>query len=638
MKNLFKGYVPTKDKKCLVPFKNKSTEELYTYSQVEKLSEYAGIISDEVILIDIDDYDQSEILMNIVETLQLRCRVYETSRGKHFLFRNIKDSGGYIYERCGIGKTLACGLCADIKVGCKNSYSILKYNNKDRRIIYDIFDDEDYECLPKWLLPIKSAISFLTMEVGDGRNQALFNYILTLQSEDFTVEEARECIKLINNFVLKDRLEESELDTILRDEAFQKPVFFTKRGFLFDKFSTYLKNNNHIIKVNDQMCIYKNGIYVNGQKSIEAEMIKHIPNLNRSKRAEVLTYLDILVDNSSPSSGAELIAFKNGIYDIDTDEFLPFSPDYVILNKINYDYIPGAYSEVTDKTLDKLACNDPEIRMLLEEVIGYTFYRRNELRKAFVLIGDKANGKSTYLDMIKTLLGDNNTCALDLKELGDRFKTAELFGKLANIGDDIGDEFIPNAAVFKKVVSGDRVNAERKGQDPFDFNNYSKFLFSANNMPRIKDKSGAVINRLIIIPFNARFSVDDPDYDPYIKYKLRKQESMEYLIQLGIAGLKRVLANRRFTTSAKVEKELEEYEENNNPILLFFKDEPKIENEPTNAVYAQYTEFCVANSFTPMSNIEFSKQVKKRFNLDIVNKTIRGKKYRIFIKKEDDGT
>lgn len=636
MKNLFKGYVPTKDKKCLVPFKNKSTEELYTYSQVEKLSEYAGIISDEVILIDIDDYDQSEILMNIVETLQLRCRVYETSRGKHFLFRNVKDSGGYIYERCGIGKTLACGLYADIKVGCKNSYSILKYNNKDRRIIYDIFDDEDYECLPKWLLPIKSAISFLTMEAGDGRNQALFNYILTLQSEDFTVEEARECIKLINNFVLKDKLDESELDTILRDEAFQKPVFFTKRGFLFDKFSTYLKNNNHIIKVNDQMCIYKDGIYVNGQKSIEAEMIKHIPNLNRSKRAEVLTYLDILVDNSSPSSGAELIAFKNGIYDIDTDEFLPFSPDYVILNKINYDYIPGAYSEVTDKTLDKLACNDPEIRMLLEEVIGYTFYRRNELRKAFVLIGDKANGKSTYLDMIKTLLGDNNTCALDLKELGDRFKTAELFGKLANIGDDIGDEFIPNAAVFKKVVSGDRVNAERKGQDPFDFNNYSKFLFSANNMPRIKDKSGAVINRLIIIPFNARFSVDDPDYDPYIKYKLRKQESMEYLIQLGIAGLKRVLANRRFTTSAKVEKELEEYEENNNPILLFFKDEPKIENEPTNAVYAQYTEFCVANSFTPMSNIEFSKQVKKRFNLDIVNKTIRGKKYRIFIKKEDD--
>ena len=84
--------------------------------------------------------------------------------------------------------------------------------------------------------------------------------------------------------------------------------------------------------------------------------------------------------------------------------------------------------------------------------------------------------------------------------------------------------------------------------------------------------------------------------------------------------LKRVLKNRAFTTSEKVQKELEEYEENNNPILLFFKEEPKIENEPTSEVYRKYNEFCTGNSFTPMSNIEFSKQVKKRFDFEIVNK------------------
>lgn len=93
-------------------------------------------------------------------------------------------------------------------------------------------------------------------------------------------------------------------------------------------------------------------------------------------------------------------------------------------------------------------------------------YRRNELGKAFILIGDKSNGKSTFLHVVKNLLGDQNIASLDLKELGDRFKTAELFGKLANIGDDIGDEFIANASVFKKLVTGDRVNVERKGQDP----------------------------------------------------------------------------------------------------------------------------------------------------------------------------
>lgn len=630
MSPLFKGYVPTKDKKCLVPFKNKSSKELQTHKQVKNLPEYAGILADETILIDVDDYDQSEILMDIVEDLQLRCRVYETSRGKHFLFKNTK------LEKNKIHATLACGLIADIKLGYKNSYSILKYENKEREIIYDIFEDEEYEEVPRWLYPVQSRINFLDLEAGDGRNQTLFNYILTLQSADFSMEEAREVIKLINRYVLPDPLDESELEIILRDEAFQKPIFFKKGQFLFDAFAKYLKNNNHIVKINGQLHIYRDGIYVDGQSEIESEMIRHISNLNRAKRAEVLSYMDIMIRDNVEVSPANFIAFKNGIYDLNTDELKPFTPDKIITNKIPFDYVPGAYSEIADKTLNKMACHDPNIRMLLDEAIGYCFYRRNELRKCFILTGDKQNGKSTYLAMIEHLLGQDNITSLDLKELGDRFKTAELFGKLANIGDDIGDEFIPNPAVFKKLVSGNPINIERKGQNPFDFSNYSKLLFSANNIPRIKDKSGAVISRLVIVPFDAQFTPDDPDFDPYIKYKLIQDEPMEYLIQIGLEGLKRVLKNQKFTTSQKVEKSIEEYEENNNPILLFFKEDIQIENEPTKTVYMKYSEFCLANSFTPMSNIEFSKQVKKRFNFEVVDKKIKGKKYRIFVKAQGD--
>ena len=635
MTELFKGYVPTKNKKCLVKFKDGSG--IRSYDQVKDLSEYAGILAEDIILIDIDDYEQSEILFNIVDQLELRCRVYSTTRGKHFLFKNVNNTGNIIQPTCKTKTQLACGLKSDIKIGYKNSYSILKFDGKDRKIIYDIFDDEDYEEIPKWLLPIRYSFEFLTMEAGDGRNQSLFNYILTLQSNDFSVEEARTTIKIINKFILKDPLDDSEIDTILRDEAFQKPIFFTRTGsFLFDRFATYIKNNNHIIKIRGQLHIYKDGIYVNSLKLIESEMIKHIPGLNKAKRNEAMSYLDLLIDQDTEPSGAEYIAFKNGIYNISNGDFVGFSPDYIITNKINYDYIPDAYSEIVDKTLDKLSCYDDKIRDLLEEVIGYTFYRRNELRKAFILIGDKVNGKSTYLDMIKTLLGDENTVALDLNELGDKFKKAELFGKLANIGDDIDDSFISSAAVFKKLVSGERLNAERKGQDPFDFNSYAKMLFSANEIPRIKDKSGAVLSRLIIVPFNAKFLPTDPDFDPYIKYKLRKPECMEYLIQVGLDGLKNVLKNQHFTESEKVQKELKKYEEQNNPILLFFQEDVKIENEPTNVVYRKYTEFCIANNFTAMSNIEFSKQVNRQLFMKVVNKTIKGKKYRIFVKEEND--
>lgn len=630
MQNLFRGFVPAKGKTCLMPYKNKPPEDLMEFDEVKSLPEYAGIIADDVILIDVDDFEESEILLDIVDDLQLNCRVHETTRGKHFFFMNKKDKYNFIIDKCGTHKRLACGLVADIKVGCKNSYSILKYDNKERQIIYDIEDDEEYETIPKWLIPVSSKIDFISMTAGDGRNQALFNYILTLQANDFSVDECRETLRLINAYVLKDPLTETELETLMRDDAFQKPIFFRRNQFLFDKFATYLKNNNHIIKIYGQLHVYKNGIYVNGHKEIENQMIKCIPDLNRAKRNEVLSYIDIMIEQNEPMAPANYIAFNNGVYNLFTDELEDFAPDIVITNKIPYDYNPEAYSEICDKTLDKLACFDEKIRMLLEECIGYCFYRRNELRKSIILTGEKENGKSTFLAMLETLLGHENVSGLDLKELGERFKTAQLFGKLANIGDDIGDEFIPNPAIFKKLSSGNMVNVEFKGEDPFDFSSYAKLIFSANNIPRIKDKSGAVISRLVIIPFNARFSVNDPDFDPYIKYKLITPDVMEYLILLGIEGLKRILKNQQFTVSEKVQRALHDYEENNNPILLFFKDEPKIYDETTSKVYQEYYSFCMANNFSPLSNIEFSKQVKKFYGVDIVDKTIKGKKYRIF--------
>ena len=135
---LYKGYVPTKDKKCLMPFKNATADELLSFEQVKNLPEYAGILSDETILVDVDDMEQSAILLNIVESLNLKCRVYTTSRGRHFLFKNTPD----LVKSNRTKATLAVGLEADLKIGSRNSYEVLKYMNEDRPILYDVPEDE----------------------------------------------------------------------------------------------------------------------------------------------------------------------------------------------------------------------------------------------------------------------------------------------------------------------------------------------------------------------------------------------------------------------------------------------------------------------------------------------------------------
>ena len=605
-------------------FKGVPSSQLKTYDDVKDLDEYAGILADDVILIDIDDKAQSDIMMNIVEDLQLDCRVYQTTRGRHFLFKNDKVDG------CSTHSTLAIGLIADIKIGSKNSYSVLKYGGEERFIEWD---SDTYTNVPRWLTKVKYAPDFVNMTAGDGRNQELFNYILNLQSNGFTKDECRECIRLINKYVFTDKLSDSELDTILRDDAFNAPVFFDGKTFLFDKFAQYLKNEYHIVKINGQLHIYNNGIYDYAQKSIETKMIERIPTLTAQRRTEVMKYLDLICEDIEPSE-ANYIAFKNGIYDIVTDTLIPYTPDIILTNRINHDYNVSAYNKLTDTTLDKLACNDNEVRALLEECIGYCFYRRNELGKAFILTGDKANGKSTFLDLIKYILGDRNISALDLRELGDRFSTAMIFGKLANIGDDIGDEFMQGNAVsiFKKIVTGNRIKAELKGKDPFEFNPYVKLLFSANDMPRMRDKTGAVLRRLVMIPFNATFTKDDADYDPFIKYKLITEDSIEYLIQLGIAGLKRVLHNNEFTVSQKVTNAITEYEEENNPIIAFINEvgADAIINQPTTEVYLRYSTFCCQSQLQALSKIAFSKSINKRLGTNTVSRRINGAVIRIF--------
>lgn len=628
---LYKGYIKSKGKAAIEPFKDRT--KFRTYDEVKSLPGFAGVLADDTILIDIDDAEQSEILMNIVEEYQLDCRVYCTSRGRHFLFKN------HTIARNRTHVPLAIGLTADIKLGSRCSYEVIKIDGQERFIEWDIEEGGTYQEIPKWLFPVRATVDFLDMDAGDGRNQALFNYILTLTSNDFTVDETREAIRILNKYVLKEPLPDEELEVVLRDEAFQKPVFFNDKTFMFDRFANYLKNNNYVIKINGQLHIYHDGIYVNGYKTIEAAMIQQIPNLRKTQRREVLDYMELIVDEK-PAADARYIAFLNGVLDIVTGNLLPFSPDLVVTNQVPWNYVPDAYNALADNTLNRLACGNAVIRTLLEECIGYCFYRRNELGKAFILTGDKSNGKSTFLDCVKAILGEQNVSALDLKELGDRFSTSMMFGKLANIGDDIGDDFLQGSqvSIFKKVVTGNRIKAEKKGQDPFEFNPYIKLLFSANDIPRMKDKTGAVLRRLVIIPFNARFSKTlpngepDPDYNPFIKYELVEQSSLEYLIRLGVEGLKRILENNEFTKSEKVQQQLEEYENENNPIKAFIDDcgIEMIENEPTADVYKRYQVFCAEYRMQPMSKIVFSKQINKRLGFEVVVTTINKKSIRVF--------
>ena len=154
----------------------------------------------------------------------------------------------------------------------------------------------------------------------------------------------------------------------------------------------------------------------------------------------------------------------------------------------------------------------PDCIYLVEELLGYALIPDNRYEKAFMLVGDGANGKSTFLTFLEGFIGRDNVSKVPLQELGEhRFKRADLLGKLINFFADLDANALESTSYFKTIVSGDKIDAERKHQDPFYFRPFARLLFSANEIPRSKDRSFAYYRRWCIIPFPNRFIGDDAD-------------------------------------------------------------------------------------------------------------------------------
>lgn len=617
---LYRGYLRGDGKHASSKFKN--GQKLLKFETVRKEDSYVGILSDDYICVDVDNWTESRKLLTILDNLNISFSALETTHGMHFYFQ------GYDLTTNKIAWYTALGIKADFKLGIKNTADPLRIEGKIRKWVRKT---THYDSMPKWLTPLSNHKNHIDdLKTGE-RNQKLFNYILVLQKAGLSRDDIRQTIRLINDYILDKPLPKREVDVILRNDAFLKETFFKGSTFLHDKFAKFLISEHHIILVANVLHIYKDGVYSDDQADIERAMIKHLPGLTKSRRIEVLSYLQLQAEEKHLAD-VRYIALENGLFNLDTWKLQDFNPDIVIKNKIPIKYVEDAYYEPTDKTLNKISVNDKQLRLILEEIFGYVLFRRNELGKAFILTGDGSNGKSSYLKIVRKLVGSDNTSSLDLKELGQRFKTAELFGKLANIGDDISNEYIKDNSEFKKLTTGETINAERKGRDPFDFNNYSKLIFSANKMPRINDTSNGLTRRLMFIPFNAHFTPQDDDYDPFITDKLLSTESMQYVLILGLKGLKRLLKNHKFATSKRINAEAAKYEELNNPLILYLRDEkPKLVNEVTKDTYIQYSVWCNDNGYKPISQIAFSREVCRIEKLTTKTQRFDGDRKKVFV-------
>lgn len=618
-----------------------------TWDEVKDFDNIAQIVPEPFIVLDFDTKSDAEIIQKIVEGEDLKCRMMKTTKGVHVWFRS-EDPW-----KCFIKTRLAIGIYSDCKSHSKNAYVKIKDNGKMREWLKDTPLDEIQD-VPRWLYPVLQPgeqFKFKGMEDGSGRNQELFNYIVYLQSKGFKKDEIKETIRIINEYVFAEPLSDYEIHTLTRDEAFKPEDEIEKQiqkvekkaGWSHNEFGDELIQAFHIVTVNNQLYIYDSGFYQQDEKIIERKMIELYPSIKQSQRSEVLAYIRIKthVPAANLKVNPYILNLENTRIDIKKEKKLDFTPKAIEFDRLPVSYDPDAYCEALDKMLDRVFCHDQEVRELFEEMIGACLIKHNRYQKAFMLYGSGANGKSTILNMIKHFLGIRNYTSISLEKVTDRFNVAELENKLANIGDDIDNVVIKDTGTLKKLFSGNSVLVERKGERPFIIEPYATHIYSANAIPRSFDKSDGFYRRWMFIPFHAKFTNKDPDYDPLIEDKITTDSAMSYLLNLGIRGAQRLIKNGKFTEPEIVQEALESYKAENSTTLSWIDDQELDINyfldTPTDQLYSDFQDWCKQSGIQSKSvtgKKTFNKEITAKFDFEEKARQ-RGDRKRYFVLRID---
>lgn len=575
-----------------------------TWDEVKDFDNVAVIVPKGYVVLDFDTTADAEIMLKIVDALDLKTRVMKTTRGIHCWFKAQEESPkNFIKNR------LAVGIYCDRKAGGRNAYVKIKQDGKAREWIRKV-KAKDMDVVPKWLSSVSSPsgkFQFKGMGDGSGRNQELFNYIVYLQTKGFTRDEIKKTVAIINDYVFEDPLSETEIATICRDEAFKPDDVIAEQiqkaedkkvGFSHNEFGDQLIQEFKIIEVNNCLYVYEDGYYQADDKIIERKMIELFPSILQRQRAEVLSYVKIKthVNAGDIKVNPYVINLKNTRLDIRSGKCLEFTPDAIEFDRIPVTYDPSAYCADFDKMLNKVFVGDREVINLFEEMVGYCLIKHSRYSKMFLCYGQGSNGKSTILDLLKTFLGQGNYSALSLEKVTDRFATAELENKLANIGDDVDNTTIRDSGTLKKISSGNTITVERKGERPYKITPYATHIYSANTIPRSFDKTDGFYRRWILIPFNAKFSPDDPDYDPMIVDKITTETALSYLLNVAIRGAQRLINVGHFTEPQQVKDALEQYKADNSTVLSWIEDKELtldyfLEN-PRDKTYSEFCDWC----------------------------------------------
>lgn len=394
----------------------------------------------------------------------------------------------------------------------------------------------------------------------------------------------------------------------------------TERGpkFLPGVLAEYMTQNAPVFYSAEQYYCYENGVYhsiteLTARNMVRDKMLTRYTKLSQINDTEGQWKMQVQKDIRELNPNPYLINVRNGLYNVLDETLSEHTAKYLSTVQLNVRYMSDAKCPRFLQFLHESVEEDQVT--LIQEMLGYFLIPVNHAQKCFIIVGKGGAGKSVLLRVLnELLLGKENVSNVAWQALNDRFKTAELFGKWANICAELPTKGIEDNGIFKALVGEDYLTVEKKNKNPFSFQPYARLLFSCNSIPKnYGDKSEGFYRRLIIVRFN--HSVPEERRDPELLEKFRCEA--DGIFQFALEGLQRLMQNHfHFSETQANAQELQKYREDSNSVLAFVRDCCTLQMDAEVGrmeFFARYKSYCDSCGMAPYSQQNFNNELEANF-------------------------
>ena len=583
---------------------------------VSEFRSYGFIIGPDLIMVDFDEKTEAaDFIAREFPTL----KIY-TDRGFHLYYR--KPKGVKIGSHT--KNVTALGIHADFKTGNK-AQGVLKLRGVERKrenselLINN--DTDAFPELPPLLYPTRAEKPLNGLKEGEGRNDALYKhlcYVLSLYPKYNKDGNLFKLATMINNFVfaesMPDREKNSVVESVLTRDFAKSQLYIDEKDV--NMTAKYFTERLNIHSYQRRIYFFNEELqaFDCDRENLEDAIYK-IAEFTTEKMDKIVAQFRLTAKRMDSTNVYPLQL--GGGYILDDGEPIEVSGIFTpYFTRTRYN--PNAYCERTDKFLNYLTCDDKKLRMMVEEILGHALLTHSFPHKAFFFVGEKGgNGKSTFLEMVRGMLGDSLISNVSIERIDtDDTSTATMQGKLANLADDENDVLFEKSGNFKSLVSGDRVLLRPIYKQPIILENIASLIVTCNKVPRFKDRTGGLARRIIVVPCDN--TLPENQFDMTLKrHLLTDDTSRSYVLNLAIAGIKRIRENgNTFTRVPRSEEATKEYLMDNDLVGRYLGEmgeHLEIEGKPTKECYNQFIEWCIElgeNGYKVNQNA-FGRAIKK---------------------------